>query len=473
MTEGEENIIIKGVLLEAISRDFSEELSNNKEVSVSPRFKRQMMAMMNNPNKWAERHKRDYRRRFVKVVATIVLTCSLPFGVLTVASPTVRAAVIDWVVEWYESSIIYKFFGESDSTKLPLYEVIDLPFDYTRIGIPQELPNNTEIIYENSDGEILRFEYMRVEEGSAIIIDAENMEVTEIGVNGCPGHLYISVDPEQSNCITWYDNGAKMQFTSTWNCDVYTSNSDTYVNFEKVSTGVYYIRLKSHPERYLTAGGTKSGSDVSWEKLSTTTAGKKAQQWKVTATSLPTVYTRVTSGADSLGDDQMETNAEYIYNYLKKKGFTKNAICGILGNMNSESTINPAVWQSLNDMYLGYGLVQWDDGKLFIDWAKKEGVISAATAEAVNSLAYSNPKKLMDAELDYLIVSMNTVGNWFKPDNNQSKYGTSETLTASQFKVSNKSADILARIFCGHYERPGVPKISERVANAKKWYNFL
>lgn len=49
MTEGEENIIIKGVLLEAISRDFSEELSNNKEVSVSPRFKRQMMAMMNNP----------------------------------------------------------------------------------------------------------------------------------------------------------------------------------------------------------------------------------------------------------------------------------------------------------------------------------------------------------------------------------------------------------------------------------------
>lgn len=217
MTEGEENIIIKGVLLEAISRDFSEELSNNKEVSVSPRFKRQMMAMMNNPNKWAERHKRDYRRRFVKVVATIVLTCSLPFGVLTVASPTVRAAVIDWVVEWYESSIIYKFFGESDSTKLPLYEVIDLPFDYTRIGIPQELPNNTEIIYENSDGEILRF----------------------------------------------------------------------------------------------------------------------------------------------------------------------------------------------------------------------------------------------------------------KPDNNQSKYGTSETLTASQFKVSNKSADILARIFCGHYERPGVPKISERVANAKKWYNFL
>lgn len=78
MTEGEENIIIKGVLLEAISRDFSEELSNNKEVSVSPRFKRQMMAMMNNPNKWAERHKRDYRRRFVKVVPLHGIVMSIP-----------------------------------------------------------------------------------------------------------------------------------------------------------------------------------------------------------------------------------------------------------------------------------------------------------------------------------------------------------------------------------------------------------
>lgn len=91
MTEGEENIIIKGVLLEAISRDFSEELSNNKEVSVSPRFKRQMMAMMNNPNKWAERHKRDYRRRFVKVVATIIPLFFLVLLLATVMIPTSAA----------------------------------------------------------------------------------------------------------------------------------------------------------------------------------------------------------------------------------------------------------------------------------------------------------------------------------------------------------------------------------------------
>ena len=79
--------------------------------------------------------------------------------------------------------------------------------------------------------------------------------------------------------------------TTTWDCDVYTSNADTYVNFELVSTGIYYIRLKSNTTKYLTASGTGSGSNVSWAELSSTSSGKQAQKWKVTTTSLPDVYT--------------------------------------------------------------------------------------------------------------------------------------------------------------------------------------
>lgn len=112
--------------------------------------------------------------------------------------------------------------------------------------------------------------------------------------------------------------------------------------------------------------------------------------------------------------------------------------------------------------------------------SKKRGayLVVIVRNEAITALRKQKPELQFDENfvegyIDLENDNMNTVGNWFKPDNNQSKYGTSETLTASQFKVSNKSADILARIFCGHYERPGVPKISERVANAKKWYNFL
>lgn len=123
------------------------------------------------------------------------------------------------------------------------------------------------------------------------------------------------------------------------------------------------------------------------------------------------------------------------------------------------------------DLYNQYGNMMLHVAKRYFpkDMYAAEDVVQNAWIRVVDHFQkiQAVPSKKRGA---YLVV---IVRNEAKPDNNQSKYGTSETLTASQFKVSNKSADILARIFCGHYERPGVPKISERVANAKKWYNFL
>lgn len=124
------------------------------------------------------------------------------------------------------------------------------------------------------------------------------------------------------------------------------------------------------------------------------------------------------------------------------------------------------------DLYNQYGNMMLHVAKRYFpkDMYAAEDVVQNAWIRVVDHFQkiQAVPSKKRGA---YLVVIVRNEA--IKPDNNQSKYGTSETLTASQFKVSNKSADILARIFCGHYERPGVPKISERVANAKKWYNFL
>lgn len=38
---------------------------------------------------------------------------------------------------------------------------------------------------------------------------------------------------------------------------------------------------------------------------------------------------------------QMQINATYIYSALTTYGWTLNSICGMLGNMQSESSINP------------------------------------------------------------------------------------------------------------------------------------
>lgn len=45
--------------------------------------------------------------------------------------------------------------------------------------------------------------------------------------------------------------------------------------------------------------------------------------------------------SQALTRSQMEVNATYIWAYLRQLGWTMNAVAGLLGNMQSESSINP------------------------------------------------------------------------------------------------------------------------------------
>lgn len=45
--------------------------------------------------------------------------------------------------------------------------------------------------------------------------------------------------------------------------------------------------------------------------------------------------------SQALTRSQMEVNATYIWAYLRSQGWTMNAVAGMLGNMQSESSINP------------------------------------------------------------------------------------------------------------------------------------
>ena len=50
-----------------------------------------------------------------------------------------------------------------------------------------------------------------------------------------------------------------------------------------------------------------------------------------------------------LTQKEMQENVNEIYTYLNGKGWTTNAIAGLLGNIQRESTINPGLWQSFKD----------------------------------------------------------------------------------------------------------------------------
>ena len=75
----------------------------------------------------------------------------------------------------------------------------------------------------------------------------------------------------------------------------------------------------------------------------------------------------------------MQNNAVLLWSYFKAQGWTLNAVAAMLGNMQSESTINPGIWEGLDPFVGGYGLVQWTPYTKYSDWAGSgwEGRITA------------------------------------------------------------------------------------------------
>lgn len=155
--------------------------------------------------------------------------------------------------------------------------------------------------------------------------------------------------------------------------------------------------------------------------------------------------------------NQMQVNAEYICRALLSKGWTYNAICGMLGNMQAESSINPGRWQS--DRVAGdanghgYGLVQWTPYTKYIGWCGSNG--------------YEDPSE-MDANLARIIYEIENGIQWIATD----EY----PLSFKEFSTSTKDVRYLAKAFLLCYERPADQSSvaqNYRAGNAESWYNVL
>lgn len=215
MINSAEDNAIRDILLDAAASEFAAELSDVNPVETSIRFQKRMETMLINPQRWAKRLVQPLWKKCIQTAAAILLVCSLSLGALMAVSPTVRAAVINWVTEWYETYVIYRFSGETTENQIvpmPQYTIADLPAGYNTEGELLELPNNTEIVYGNEAGQMLRLEYIRMVAGHALMIRTENMVITDASINNCIGQLYISTDSTQSNAVVWIDEQANLQF---------------------------------------------------------------------------------------------------------------------------------------------------------------------------------------------------------------------------------------------------------------------
>lgn len=162
---------------------------------------------------------------------------------------------------------------------------------------------------------------------------------------------------------------------------------------------------------------------------------------------MPEYYT----GNFFLTQTQMETNASYLWGKMGAQGWTIQAVSGMLGNMQSESSINPGIWQNLDDSdpSLGYGLVQWTPSTKYTDWCTQNGLVASAMNSAIARL------------------------NWELANGEQYYPTAAYPLTFAEFKASTESPYYLAGAFLYNYERPAEPNPVLRGNQANAWYEYL
>ena len=154
-----------------------------------------------------------------------------------------------------------------------------------------------------------------------------------------------------------------------------------------------------------------------------------------------------------LSESEMQNNAKIIYQTFAKQGWTLNAIAGMMGNMQQESTLSPGIWQDLDSTWIegGHGLVGWTPSTRITNWLSAHG--------------YGPDDG--DGQCAKIIEE------WLHPEIESVWVERGYAISFDEFTKSSESADFLASVFMDNYENPGWPAESNRRQYALYWYDWL
>lgn len=177
-------------------------------VSLSLTFERRMKKLwrskVSNPNNqivW---------KVAIQKIAVFLLVVSVSVGGVMAVSPPVRAAVIRWATEWYETHIAYRFFGEAHIGDMPDYEISELPESFKETDRYEDSAS-VSVFYEDGQGGVVCFDYVFIQNGvGQIITGSEN--IVEVTVDGSLGYLVVPTDNKDTTTITWIDQDANISF---------------------------------------------------------------------------------------------------------------------------------------------------------------------------------------------------------------------------------------------------------------------
>lgn len=154
----------------------------------------------------------------------------------------------------------------------------------------------------------------------------------------------------------------------------------------------------------------------------------------------------------SYNQEQLD-NVQFIYDFFSDRGWSAQAIAGMLGNMETESYLYPHIWEGGTEPGTGtgpgYGLVQWTPETNLTDWAEAN-------------------------DLDPSEIETQCLRIQFEFDNNEQYIPTDEyPMTAEEFMVSTESPYTLAMVFLHNYERPASTDQPQRGDQAEYWFDHI
>ena len=149
---------------------------------------------------------------------------------------------------------------------------------------------------------------------------------------------------------------------------------------------------------------------------------------------------------------EMENNILLAWQYFGSRGWSKEAVSAMAGNWETESTINPGIWESLIPYGGGYGLVQWTPYTKYSEWA-------GAGWE-------NNGNK----QCERIIYEMENGLQWYS---NPKAPIVSPPITFREFSTSTLDVETLANYFLWYYEQPATTIQPARATQAVRWYEFL
>lgn len=214
-------------------------------------------------------------------------------------------------------------------------------------------------------------------------------------------------------------------------------------------------------------------------------------------------YSNTSTRAMVLSQDQMQVNALFIWRYMHNNyGWTLSATAGMLGNIEAESTMNPARPQNnavTNRWYpsapgytgnaptptttwYGYGLYQITpylalSGKRenpynYGNWALNRGYTFDYNTGGTGGM--------MEPQLDWLMSGApeKKYYNTSDPTANQAKWYSHRSsafraATPAIYGASNDTPENCAITFYWDLERSGAMSPGTRPSLARKWYDYL